>query len=210
MTGLSDEDIREAAAEAGISPAELREALSEQNTALAKPSAGQAVGIPASQRGSVVLNARANLPQAPEDAVRSVRASIEAQVGERGHMQGAAEAGVYDETRGVIYRVRAEEDGRGGALVHVDIDAAPSKGKRVLLGVAFGAGLTMLGLAGLLFGSWTVLALTAGLGVLGGGAFTASGRSKKAIYNQAHAIASHALIEAEERTAGDPRALPPG
>jgi hypothetical protein len=211
MSGLSDEDIREAAAEAGISPAELRQALAEQGSALQVRAPGRevALAVPASQRAAVVMQARANIPQPPPDAVRNVRASIEAQIGQKGHMHGAAEAGVYDEERGLIYRVRADEDGQGGALVQVDIDGAPAKGKMALAKIGLGATLAVLGMGGLVFGSFLALAVTVGIGVLGFGGLMAASRSKKAVYNQAHAIASHALIEAEERAPSAPKALPP-
>lgn len=208
MSGLSDEEIREAAAEAGISPAELREALSEQNALVKVPDGAKALAVPAG-KGAVVLNARANLPQPPEDAVRTVRASIEAQIGSRGHMHGAAEANVYDEERGIIYRVSGQEDGRGGALVQVDIDAAPAKGKATLAKIGLGAVLSVFGLGALVFGSLTLAAITAGIGVVGFATLAASGRAKRGGYDQAHAIASHALVDAEERSL-QPQALPPG
>jgi hypothetical protein len=207
MSGLSDEEIREAAAEAGISPAELREALSEQKALVELPDRDQALAVPV-RKGAVVLDARANLPQAPEDAVRNVRASIESQIGSRGHMHGAAEANVYDEERGIIYRVTGEDDGRGGALVRVDIDAAPAKGKATLATIGLGAVLSVFGLGALLFGSLTLAAVTAGIGVIGFGTLAARGRAKRVGYDQAHAIASHALVDAEERGA-QPQALPP-
>lgn len=206
MTGLSDEEIREAAAEAGISPAELREALSEQN-AMVKLPQGQALAVPA-RKGAVVLNARGNLPQPPDDAVRNVRASIESQLGSRGHMHGAAAADIYDEQRSIIYRITGEEDGRGGALVQVDVDAAPAKGKTTLAKIGLGAALTVFGLGALMFSSLTFAAITVGIGVIGFAGLAANARSKRIGYNQAHAIASHALIDAEERTA-QPQALPP-
>lgn len=205
MTGLSDEDIKEAAAEAGISPAELREALGENSKALVR-APDRSVAVPG--QPGVVLSARANIPQPPDDAVRNVRSAIESQIGQRGHMQGTAAGAIFDEERGVIYRVRGDEDGQGGALVAVDIDAAPSKGKRTLAKVGMGATLAVLGMGSLLFGSWIALGVTAAIGVLGFGAIAAAGKGSQIGYDQAHAIASHALIEAEER-APAPKALPP-
>jgi hypothetical protein len=213
MTELSDEDIKDAAAEAGISPAELRAALSEQAGASnlpAVPTRGSAaIAVPQSQQGAVVLQARANLPQAPPDAVVNVRRSIESQIGQKGHMQGPDEAAVYDESRGLIYRVRGQEDGRGGALVQVDIDAKPTQATQTGLKIALGGTLAVLGMGGLVFGSFLALGVTAGLGALGFLALAARGRSAKILQGQAHAVASHALIEAEERAPSTPQALPP-
>lgn len=213
MTELSDEDIKQAAAEAGISPAELRQALAEQDGGSNLPAVqnrgSSAIAIPPSQRGAVVLQARANLPEPPPEAVVNVRRAIELQIGQKGHMQGPDEAAIFDEPRGLIYRVRGQEDGRGGALVQVDIDSTPTKSKQTGLKVVFGASMAVLGLGALAVGSVLAFAVTTGLGVLGVLALAARGQSAKALQNQAHAVASQALIEAEERAGSTARALPP-
>jgi hypothetical protein len=210
MTGLSDDDIREAAAEAGISPAQLRQALAEQGRDL--PAKVGALAPPApvrSLRGAVVASARADVPMPPGDAVRGVRSAIEAQIGQTGHMHGGNEAALYDEPRGVIYRLYGEDDGQGGAMVRVDVDAAPARGRLTAATLVFGTGLLVLGLVSLVLGSVVGIMVTAGLTGLGGVGLAAATRAKRGAYQQAHAIASHALLEAEERAVAT-RALPPG
>jgi hypothetical protein len=200
MPGFSDDDLREAAAEAGISPAELRTALAEREgivgtTALAKR--GQST--PARLDGAV------GLP--PRDALAAVRASIERQSGFRGHLQGEAQADIVDDGHGLTWRVHSRTDEGGGALVQVEIDRSA------------GAGAQKLATAGLIGISGAVVAVGALFGaltlVLGGFAIAGIGgfvlmrnfvRMMQASRN-AESIAAQALVEAEDR--GAPRALPP-
>lgn len=216
MSDLSQRDIEDAAREAGISAAELRSELARQRGpsgpygadpghALAK--IGERGLLPVSVRGISTANAESPLPFPPEQAVRAVKQSIEAQVGGRGHMMGAKQADILDEQAGVIYRVQAEDDGGGGALVRVDIDPTPLRAKRTLMAMGLGATVGLFFLSGVIIPGLLGTALVGaalGLGVVGGISLGTMGdrASRGARY-----IASTALVEAEY---GGSKALPPG
>ena len=210
MSELSDEELRAAAAEAGISPQELRHALVERDGgALDRPGSAAASVLGPPGRGISATHAEGRVSLAPADATAAVRRSIERQVGAVGHRQGELEADVVDEKARLTYRIRSADDGTGGALVRVDVDPSASKGLATLNATAFGAiGLTMLAL-GALF-SATML-VGGGIGLMGLAAFVVFrtlsrlGRATQS----ARAIASHALMEAED-AAASPRALRPG
>ncbi|MCA9705137.1 MAG: hypothetical protein KDK70_04705, partial [Myxococcales bacterium] len=138
MAQLSDEELREAAAEAGISPHELRHALAErQGTDLARPDeASSLMGPPARGATATFVESRIGLP--PPQAITSVRASIERQTGRTGHRQGELEADVVDDGLGLTYRLRTRDDGVGGALVRVDVD--PTSGRSFRNVAATGVG----------------------------------------------------------------------
>jgi hypothetical protein len=212
MSELSQRDIEEAAREAGISAAELRNELARQRGARVDP--GQALAttgerglLPVSPRGISTANAESPLPFPAEQAVRAVKQSIEAQVGGRGHMMGAKQADILDEDAGVIYRIQAEDDGSGGALVRVDIDPTPLRAKRTLMAMGLGATVGLFFLSGVIIPGLLGTALVGaalGLGVVGGISLGTQGdrASRGARY-----VASTALVEAEY---GGTRALPPG
>ncbi|MCX4242884.1 hypothetical protein [Paraliomyxa miuraensis] len=209
MAQLSDEELREAAAEAGISPHELRHALAERDSSgLARPEqAGSLMGPP--DRGASAAHAEGRLAHPPAQALAAVRASIERQTGRTGHRQGEHEADVVDDDLGLNYRVRAQDDGAGGALVRVDVDPTSGRSARnlALTGVV-GVTLAMVGLA-VLVGSTTLLLGGVGLGVLGGLLVgRKAGRLQRGLVS-ARAIASHALMEAEDQSDGPRGALPP-
>src|SRR5690606_29281559 len=94
MAQLSDEELREAAAEAGISPHELRHALAQrEGTDLARPDdAGTLMGPP--ERGASEAHVVGRIGRPPGQAIAAVRASIERQTGRTGHRQGEHAAAV--------------------------------------------------------------------------------------------------------------------
>jgi hypothetical protein len=216
MSDLSQRDIEDAAREAGITPAELRHELARQrgsshpygaDTGQGLMKAGERGLLPVSVRGISTANAESPLPFPAEQAVRAVKQSIEAQVGGRGHMMGAKQADILDEEAGVIYRVQAEDDGGGGALVRVDIDPTPLRAKRTLVAMGLGATVGLFFLSGVIIPGLIGTALVGaaiGLGVVGGISLGTQGEraSRGARY-----VASTALVEAEY---GGSRALPPG
>lgn len=216
MSELSQRDIEDAAREAGISPAELRIELARQRGPAGPYGAqpGKALAtigdrglLPVSVRGISTANAESPLPFPAEQAVRAVKQSIEAQVGVRGHMMGGTQADILDEQAGVIYRVQAEDDGGGGALVRVDIDPTPMRAKRTLMAMGLGATVGLFFLSGVIIPGLLGTALVGaalGLGVIGGISLgTQGGRTSRG----ARYIASTALVEAEY---GGSKALPPG
>lgn len=211
MSQLSDAEIEEAAREAGISPAELRNALAEQagGGALAtRPSDGV---VPPPTRGTTVSHTETSLPYPPEQAVRAVKQQIEREIGSTGHMMGSTEADIYDEPAGIVYRVQAEGDGAGGAMVRVDVDPTPLRSRRTLTSMGLGASVGLFAIAGLIIPGlvgWALVAGAVGLTVLGATSMVAM-RSRA--IKDAKAITARALVEAESGVAiGGMRALPPG
>lgn len=207
---LSDEDLREAAAEAGISPHELRSALAErEGTDLATiDGAGGLMGLP--ERGASATHVAGPIARPPAAALAAVRASIERQTGRTGHRQGELEADVVDDDLGLTYRMRSQDDGGGGALVRIDVDTTSGRSFRnlALAGVG-GFTMTVVGL-GLLMSSWLLMVGGLGLGVLGG---LMVGRRAALLGSglvNARAIAANALIEADdEASSAAQAALPP-
>lgn len=211
MAELSDEELREAAAEAGISPHELRHALAQrEGTELAHTGdgAGSVLGPPV--RGASAAHVEGALAQPPARALDAVRASIERQTGRSGHRQGEHEADVVDDDLGLTYRVRTQDDGAGGALVRVDVDPTAGRSFRnlALTGVG-GVTLAIVGL-GLLLGSLMLVLGGAGVGVLGGlWVGRRAGQLGRGLVS-ARAIASNALMDADDEAGSAPQgALPP-
>lgn len=201
QTNLSDEELRQAAAEAGISPQELRLALAERHGNLpARPEGAKSVtGAPT--RGVSTTHAEGQLPLPPQQALDAVRRSIERQTGKRGHGQGEGEADIVDDDAGLTYRLRASSDGGEGALVRVDVDASSGKGTQALAttGVV-GVTATLVAL-GWLFSATTLWLGGLGMGVLGGLLVFRSLIRLRQGAASAQAIAAHALMEAEDRAA---------
>ena len=171
MSELSEQELQEAAREAGISPMELRHALAErQGSDLARPDEARSLMGPPS-RGTTAGFVEGRLAQPPGEAIDVVRASIERQSGRTGHRQGAAEADVVDDVLGINYRLRAQDDGTGGALVRVDVDPTSGRSFRnlaatgvagitvVMMGIGWLLGSTLLGLGGVAVGVLGALAL---------------------------------------------------
>lgn len=200
-SNLTDEELRQAAAEAGISPQELRVALAErQGTALERQSKTTSlVGPPTRGQSATYVEGQVGLP--PREALGAVRQSIERQTGKRGHNQGEGEADIVDDDAGVTYRMRTSDDGAGGALVRVDIDPSSAKGNQALAttGVV-GVTATLVAL-GWLFGATTLWLGGLGIGALGGFLMARSLLRLRRGTASAHAVAAHALMEAEDREA---------
>ena len=207
MSELSEQELQEAAREAGISPMELRHALAErQGSDLARPDEARSLMGPPS-RGATAGFVEARIAQPPSEAIDVVRASIERQSGRTGHRQGADEADVVDDVLGLNYRLRAQNDGAGGALVRVDVDPTSGRSFRTMAGVGVGVVTVVMLTVGWLLGS-TLLGLGGvAVGVLGAlGLVRRTARLAQGIAS-ARAIASQALMEAEDRAAQ--QALPP-
>lgn len=207
--GLSEQELREAAAEAGISPEELRRALVERNGPQANGKA--LVRRPETGGAMAQYSAETRLEVPPEQALDVVRRAFAKQVGHTGHRQGPSRADIVDDGAGVVYKIHAENDGQGGALVKVDVDAGAGRSNLALGGFILGGfslGITAFGalLAPLIM--WAGITL----GVVGATAlFFAAARLSQG-RRRAELIVAQALVEAEEAPApaGPPRALRPG
>lgn len=202
MSELSDHEIRDIATESGLSPGEVRRSLEGSNALVKRAPTGM---VAPSVRGTSAAFAEARLAEAPDQAVQRVKGAIERDARSKGHMQGGGEADIIDEARDLTFRVRAESDGGGGALVRVDIDPGRATAKRTM--AAWGIGLTTaaVGAMALLFGSVT---MGIGAAVIGVGGFLGVGahrRLEQARIADAHGLVSQALNQAESRT---PAALP--
>lgn len=214
MAQLSDQELREAAAEAGISPHELRHALAQREGVDLVRQGGDGgppsvLGAPS--RGASAAHVEGPVARPPAQALAAVRASIERQTGRSGHRQGEHEADVVDDDLGLTYRVRAQDDGAGGSLVRVDLDPTSGKASRTvaLVGVAAVA-LVMLGL-GLLVGSTMIVIGAIAIGGLGGLWVGRRAAQLGRGLASARAIAANALMEAEDEAGAAPQgALPPG
>jgi len=198
MAQLSDEELREAAQEAGISPHELRHALAERDgSALARPEEATSLMGP-STRGESASFVEGRIAKPPDAALAAVRSSIERQTGKSGHRQGESEVDIVDDSLGLNYQLRTSEDGGGGALVRVDVDPTSGRSFRNLAAAAtMGVTLAIVGLA-MLISSTMIGVAGMGLGVFGGlMIIRRSARLAQGIAN-AHAISAQALMEAED------------
>jgi hypothetical protein len=211
MAELSDDELREAAAEAGISPHELRHALAQRDGAALEPTSdGPGSVMAAPTRGTSATHVTGGLPGSPSAALAAVRASIERQTGRTGHRQGELEADVVDDDLGLTYRMRTQDDGLGGALVRIDVDPTAGKSFRnlALTGVT-GVALALAGL-GALVGSLVLMGAGVAVAVLGGLWVGRRAAQLTRGIASARAIASNALMDADEAGDAAPRgALPP-
>lgn len=204
---LTDQELREAAAEAGISPEELRQALVQRSGGA--PSGGGAL-TRSSAAAVQNYSAQTHLSLPPDQALEQVRGAIGKQVGHRGHRQGGGAIDILDDKTGILYRITAEADGAGGALVHVTTERS---GSNMALATAMfvAASLGVVALGWLLF----PLLFWLGLGMLGAGGVGLFLASQKGASNgrQAQLVVSQALVDAEEALPpadAPPRALRPG
>lgn len=209
-SSLTEQELREAAAEAGISPEELRRALVERNQP-AGP--GKALARKFDGPEAVQYSAQTRLDLPPEQALDVVRRALGKQVGHTGHRQGAGRADIVDESAGVVYKLTATADGQGGALVKVDVDAGAGRSNLALGGFILGGFSLAITAFGAILSS---LIMWAGitLGAVGAAAlFLAAGRLR-AGRRRAELVVAQALVEAEETPPGalpgPPRALRPG
>ncbi len=192
---LSEEELGQAAREAGISPAQLRTALVER-AATTAASASVTSGRNYTARAAVVA-------LAPTDALERVRGSIEAHVGHRGHKQGPGRVDIVDEQRGVVFCITSESYDDTHALVRMEVDGTLGRGK-LALGVM---GTVVLGVvATLIAASFGAALLVGSLAVAG---FVAvllrRAKTRETAVRQAHSIAARALLGAEEMP--EPRSL---
>lgn len=208
---LTEQELREAAAEAGISPEELRRALVERsnpgpagNTALARRGAGGAA--------LAHYSAEAHLALPPDRALDVVRRSLARQVGHSGHRQGSSRADIVDDSAGVVYKVSSASDGEGGALVKVEVDPGGGRSNLALGGLILGGlslGITAFGalLAPLIM--WIGISL----GVVGAAGLVLASARLQSGRKHAELVVAQALLDAEEAPASalveGPRALPP-
>ncbi len=201
---LTDQELREAAAEAGISPEELRQALVQRSGGAPGHALARSTG-----NAAAPYSAQTRLAQPPEHALEGVRAAIGRQVGHRGHRQGNGDIDILDDRNNILYRVHADPDGQGGALVQVRTERTGSS--LALAAIMFAT--VALGIVALGFFLSTMMVwLGVFLAAAGGaGVFLAA---KRGAGGQRHAelVVAQALVEAEEAvpaSPGPPRALPP-
>lgn len=202
--GYSDEELRQAAAEAGISPQELRVALAERDGAQVPATKGGRLGALVARRADNVKQVESSLAMPPRDALGAVRSSIEAQTGLHGHQQGEGRADIVDDGTGLTYRIHSETDGAGGSLVRVEVDAATGRGAQALAttGVV-GITATLVAL-GWLFGALTLVFGGAAVGMLGALLIGRNALRLVQATNRAQGTAAQALVEVEERLALQP------
>jgi hypothetical protein len=204
-SNLTEEELRAAAAEAGISPAELKTALAERRGDLPARTNDVRSILGPPTRGGSVTHVEGRLGLTPSNALSAVRGAIERQTGKRGHKQGEGLADIVDEDAGVTYRLRSTDDGGDGAIVRVDVDATAAKGSQALATTGVVGVTTTLVALGWLFGATLLWMGGLGLGVVGGLLLVRSIARTHRAASQAHTIAAHALLEAEDKV----QALPP-
>ncbi|TPV93885.1 MAG: hypothetical protein B7733_18125 [Myxococcales bacterium FL481] len=199
MLQLSAPELAEAAKEAGISPVELRRALARRHSTL-PPELRDKQGtlLPPPPDAISVAYVEGVLPEAPAAAARRVKRRIEAELGVTGRLEIGCDLSVPDDGRGVFYRITSRNNEDGGALVRIDIDASPSRGRQTLAAAAVVAATTFfVGTAGLLSsGPFLAAGITAA--VLGGLVVAGVGRTQRGGYRSARAVAAQALLESEE------------
>lgn len=189
--GFTDQQLREAASEAGISPVELRQALAER-------SGGALMSAPA--RG-VVLQAAIAL--AAPGALATVRRNIETLAGHTGHGQGEGRFDIVDDNQGLTYRINAGDAGNGLALVRIEVDTSAGRGALALAGAGVGGIALTVACIGWLFSVTTVWLAGLGIGVLGAlfvarGALALAGARRRG-----EALAAQALGEAQTAASTD-------
>lgn len=199
---LTEQELREAAAEAGISPEELRRAMAGQNGAL--------VPTAAPDRRPTVYNAENQIALPPEKAAETVRQAIERISGAKGHRQGVGKADIVDEQHGVTYRIVANKDGAGGSIVRVDVDPSAGSGNFALMAFLIG-GVSLLAVGiGLLFS--ISMFLYGGLGVAAVGGFALGNTRRKMLAGRSYGegVVAQAILEAEDAVPLGDAALPGG
>lgn len=204
MLQLSAPELAEAAKEAGISPVELRRALARRHSTLpAELRAAQGTLLPPPPDVMSVTHVEAVLPEPPMEAARRIKRSIETQLGLMGRLEIGCDLTVPDDAHGVVYCITARSNEDAGALVRIDVDATPSRGRQTLAAAAVVAATTFfVGTAGLLSsGPFLAAGITAA--VLGGLVVAGVGRTQRGTYRDARAIAARAILESEEAALDD-------
>lgn len=195
MSGLSDDDVRAAATEAGVSPIELRQALAKRD--------GTAVAV-ASPRSAAVIEGGIGLPTPA--AITAVRERIEASTGRSGHAQGEARHDIVDDVQGLTYRVESVSEADGETLVRIDVDTTAGRGALALAAAGTGGVAGTLFLLGWLFSFTTLWLLGVGVAALGGALIARGGMALAGARRRGEAIAAQALADAQSTT---PLALGP-
>jgi hypothetical protein len=200
---LTEEELRLAAAEAGISPQELRLALAQRQGNLPAHDVQTSVLGPP-RRGASCGYVEGRIPLPPVDALTAVRKAIERETTARGHLQGPNEADIVDERSGLTYRIRSISDESQGALVRIDIDDGQGRGTQALATTG-AVGLTAtLVVLGWLFGNLTLLLAGAVAGTFGALVMARTMAKLRRSTVHAREIAASVLAMCE-----DPLALPP-
>lgn len=206
---LTEQELREAAAEAGISPEELRRALVQRN----EPAGTTALARAARGGGELTrYSAETRLDLPPERALDTVRRALGRQVGNNGHRQGSSRIDIVDDAAGLVYKVVAEGDGQGGSLVKVEVDSGSARSSLALGGFILGGFSLGITAFGALLSS-LIMWIGISVGVLGAVALFLSAARMQAGRKRAELVVAQALVEAEETPAAlpgePPRALPP-
>ncbi|MEZ4448553.1 MAG: hypothetical protein R3B09_03660 [Nannocystaceae bacterium] len=199
---LTEEELRETAAEAGISPEELRRALVQRSSTLPDKTSSRAIATQATAL-------EGHVQQPPDQATETVRRIVERASGHRGHRQGGGRVDIVDEENGVVYQIASAADGAGGALVKVEINSASTVGNFAL--ASFIVGTFTLGVVAFGYMVWAAMMwVGVALGGIGIFALISASRRLEQGRQRARTIAAEALLEAEEApsTAG-PIAIPP-
>jgi hypothetical protein len=198
MSALSEQEIRDAALEAGISPAELKSALLERGGGLPARLMPNAAALAHVSDGTE-LASEARLMEPPDRALLRVKNLVEQRAGCRGHMRGADVVEIVDENRNLTYRLRSQADGAGGALVRVEVDgqagrAAIAVTNGVLLAVASALSASFFFLGQVAFAA---LAFTVSFLLFVGSSLMARKRHLRRLA-EAKTLATHAVFDAEE------------
>lgn len=195
---LTDEELRDAASEVGLSPQELRTALAERNVA----SRTSALSLRSTAGGGVSLRqVEGRVGYHPARALAEIRSSIERQTGKSGHKQGDDQADIVDDDQGLTYRIRTRDDGASGAIVRIEIDPAQGHGGQALTTTGIVGVTSSIIALGYLFSAMTLLFGGIAFGVLGGLLLVRSSLRLRQATASAQGIAAHALVEVEERGA---------
>ena len=188
--GLTEAELQEVAHEAGLTKQELQQALLEQRQQghrFAPPIPFGSVQTSTSVRGRV--------PISPANAAEKVRRAIESTLGGR-RSQTTIRSDTAIEARGLTYKIAAEEDGEGGALVRIDLDSSAAVADHAMWATGIGGISATAMLLGCLF-SATVLAIGATIGLVGGLLVAHHAMRLATMVRNATTTAANALLAAE-------------
>lgn len=185
--GYTDEQLREAASEAGISPIELRQALVERE-------GGGLMRPPPPGAGTV----QATVALAAPAAITAVRRSIEENAHRSGHAQGEGRYDIVDDDLGLTYRVTANDDGDGLSVVRIDVDTGAGRGALALAGAGTGGVALTVVCIGWLFSLTTLWLIGLGIGALGGLWIAKNAVVLASARRRGVDLATHALNAAQE------------
>lgn len=190
--GFTDEQLREAASEAGVSPIELRQALVERD-------GGGLMRPPPPGLGTV----QATIALAAPAAITAVRRSIEHNAHHSGHAQGEGRYDIVDDDQGLTYRVTANDDGDGLSVVRIDVDSGAGRGALALAGAGTAGVALTVTCIGWLFSLTTLWLIGLGIGALGGLWIAKNAVSLASARRRGEAIAAQALNEAQDAASSE-------